>query len=102
MRSISFLAILLTLAFSATASPTINQDKREPAGGGASVVSPPSFLSLLALLTQVPMPIGNDCHRCQWLQKFMESEREIDVGGVGLYQFVGRGNGTYPSRKKPA
>ncbi|KAH9019106.1 hypothetical protein EDB84DRAFT_1442229 [Lactarius hengduanensis] len=35
MRSISFLAILLTLVFSAAASPTINQDKREP-GGGAS------------------------------------------------------------------
>ncbi|KAH9014617.1 hypothetical protein EDB83DRAFT_2321491 [Lactarius deliciosus] len=29
------LAVLLTLAFSAAASPTINQDKREPAGGAS-------------------------------------------------------------------
>ncbi|KAH9047020.1 hypothetical protein EDB83DRAFT_2404452 [Lactarius deliciosus] len=54
MRSISFLAILLTLAFSAAASPTINQDKREPAGGGASVVSPPSFFVLTGYFAFVP------------------------------------------------
>jgi len=63
MRSISVLTILLSLAFFAAASPTIDQDKREPGqGGGPSVVSPlfprffcPYWLSLLSSpTTQFP------------------------------------------------
>ncbi|KAH9051207.1 hypothetical protein EDB83DRAFT_1329023 [Lactarius deliciosus] len=95
MRSISILAILLTLAFSAAASPTINQDKREPAGGGPSIISPPSIFVLtgcfcfrpllsnfsIQLLTQAAMPIGNNRHRYEWLQKFKEPEREISSQG---------------------
>ncbi|KAH8993728.1 hypothetical protein EDB92DRAFT_1853030 [Lactarius akahatsu] len=147
MCSINLLAILLMLTFSAAVSPTMNQDKREPAGGGPLVVFPPSIIVLtscfcfrpllsnfpIQLLTQAPMLIGNNHHRCEWLQKFREPERQMSschrrakamldwkrtpcdhrnviftymvsclsppvmsvMLGLGLYQFVGCGSGTY-------
>ncbi|KAI9439093.1 hypothetical protein H4582DRAFT_114099 [Lactarius indigo] len=51
MRSISLLALVISLAFLAAASPTIDQDKREPGG----------------LLIQAASPIGKDRHRCERL-----------------------------------
>ncbi|KAI9450465.1 hypothetical protein BJY52DRAFT_176630 [Lactarius psammicola] len=77
MRSISLLAILLTLAFFAAASPIIDQDKREPGGGGSIQGDNHDWKRS----PSVPC-LGGKVHPLCWIGCFCVSEKHNELGNL--------------------